>query len=252
MKELDDLGIVSSETLNDYLQKLVKNGVSDEDISKLANVDLNDLWENALKFDNCCILGANQGHNNIDKVNFQNTLLAHQLGLFDYFNPSGVASKERVLEIGAGFGSFYMNRPKNLFYTGIDVVPQFPQVQRCDGKGIPQHILEGEKFDYIFSSNVFQHIPSQYKRQYILDTQKCLKMGGYLILGCCTSNCNPKCETGLKHKERDEWYAYTCGQLVKKEDHQFFLDCFFYAGLYPIQINRRYDGMTGFICRRMQ
>lgn len=90
----------------------------------------------------------------------------------------------RVLEIGYGFGGagLYLIK-KHVDYTGIDYVSSNKDLQKdrfleIDRSGIPEDIMNGEKFDLIYSYNVFQHLTQAQRFEYIRQARELLKDDG--------------------------------------------------------------------------
>ena len=90
----------------------------------------------------------------------------------------------RVLEIGYGFGGAGLALiKKGADYTGIDYVssnPDLPKDRFLEIKvsGIPENIMNGEKFDIIYSYNVFQHLTQAQRFEYNRQAHELLKDDG--------------------------------------------------------------------------
>lgn len=90
----------------------------------------------------------------------------------------------RVLEIGYGFGGagLYLIK-KGADYTGIDYVSSNKDLPKdrfleIDRSGIPEDIMNGKKFDLIYSYNVFQHLTQVQRFEYIKQAHELLEDGG--------------------------------------------------------------------------
>lgn len=92
---------------------------------------------------------------------------------------------DSILEIGCGYGR--LTAPvKNKFpkarVAGIDINPDI--IAQAEGSGIDYAVgdkIKG-KWDAIYAVTVFQHLPDDKKRDYILQAGKALNPGGVFIV----------------------------------------------------------------------
>lgn len=93
--------------------------------------------------------------------------------------------KKTVLDIGCSFGEFLINFGKNS--VGITIAEDEVEYGRKKGLDIRQGNIESddfilnEKFDVIFSNNLFEHLYSPHN--FLCKIKKYLKPNGMLILG---------------------------------------------------------------------
>lgn len=184
----EELGINSPEDYEKFVTKLLIEGVTDEDVERLNpdKIDNVKLWQLAEKFDHISMCGGGVVDDNSKKehINFFNKRLIVQSGITDYLALDNRPNK-KILEIGPGYGSLYemiSSAPTEteLEYTGIDVIPRFDKVIQCDGTGkFPKEVLN-KPFEYIITSNVFQHLSINQINSYINQSYDVLLDGGYL------------------------------------------------------------------------
>jgi SAM-dependent methyltransferase len=99
----------------------------------------------------------------------------------------------RLLDFGAGFGRYlnmftkYFKRD-NLY--GAEIDDESLNILQTRGYNCykpdfhnPDIPFEDNYFDYIFSSNVIEHIPNKYYKLYLREFWRTLKPGGRLIIG---------------------------------------------------------------------
>ncbi|MFH1550679.1 MAG: methyltransferase domain-containing protein [Planctomycetota bacterium] len=104
------------------------------------------------------------------------------------------ASKETtLLDFGCGYGRYLVMFSKhiktgNLF--GAEIDKQRVAVAREMGfncyepdPNIPEIPFENNYFDYVFSSDVVEHIPRNHYKKYLLEFHRVLKPGGRLLIG---------------------------------------------------------------------
>lgn len=88
----------------------------------------------------------------------------------------------RILEIGPGYGQAYdwikEHHPSASYYA-LDVSKQFdcPTLYIGNGKTFPKQLAR-KKFDFVFSSNCFQHLSYRQKISYFKAISRTLKQGG--------------------------------------------------------------------------
>ena len=99
-----------------------------------------------------------------------------------------IKSKEKVLEIGSGFGVFLeLLSKKQVISEGLELNPEAILV--CNNKGLKVHdtliqefVLENDdKFDVVCSFQVLEHITEVYS--FIENSIKALKCNGKLVFG---------------------------------------------------------------------
>lgn len=95
-----------------------------------------------------------------------------------------------ILDIGCGWGSFvkYVTEKHNVKAVGITVSKEQVELAREKCKGLPVEIrLQDyreldEKFDYIVSVGMFEHVGHKNYRKYMEIVHKCLKDDGLFLL----------------------------------------------------------------------
>jgi cyclopropane-fatty-acyl-phospholipid synthase len=97
---------------------------------------------------------------------------------------------QRVLDIGAGFGSFarYAAEHYGVAVVGLSVSQQQIDLgrQRCAGLPVEFRYLDyrniDEPFDRIVSVGMFEHVGRRYHRDFFASCHRCLKPAGLLLL----------------------------------------------------------------------
>jgi len=117
-----------------------------------------------------------------------------------------------ILEVGAGYGSFYENYIKKEKWRGkylpYDIIPRFSGVARpesSNGTFSEEQITSlKDTVDIIFSSNVTQHLSKKQNVEYLKQYKQILKRGGVII---STFVCSPMMHYGqyIEHYSINEW-----------------------------------------------
>jgi len=104
-------------------------------------------------------------------------------------NEQNEITKINIAEIGSGYGAFklylettYPNL--DIEYTGFDVIPRSECVESVgvDGTLTEEQVEKyRNKFDIIFSSNVFQHLSKKCVSKYVEQSYEVLKPFGYTL-----------------------------------------------------------------------
>lgn len=253
LEKLKSVGIVDPISNNNYVENLMKNGVSEES-KKLLNeddVDINELWEVARQIDQCSIVGGKMISDNKspDDIKFFANLLAKNIGaepnLFltaQLFESKGL--KANLLECGAGYGNIHALYRHITNYSGFDVVKSFDECHLSNGRDIPEQLYKENFYDIIYSCNVFQHIKYEQKKKYIEDFSKVIAKNGTLILAFCVKGQF----NSLVDKDSNA-YCYTVGQLTKLDTIDEIIDLLFQNNFYLTLLSKRYDGMHMFMCK---
>ena len=121
----------------------------------------------------------------------------------------------RVLEIGYGFGGAAKNFIENCYdYTGIDYVSSFSSRPEQGNfieirkSGIPKKILsQGETFDIVYSTNVFQHLTNKQRLEYYRQAYSVLTRGGMFYFDIFTRNAREFRRRYSVKEERELAYA---------------------------------------------
>ena len=113
-------------------------------------------------------------------------------GILAYI-PHSKDDELRILDFGAGSGRYtkmFADAFPNAELYAVEVecsaIPQLKKItknvlhQRAESHTLP---YEDESFDYIFSSNVVEHIPHDIYLNYVSELHRILKPGGKLLLG---------------------------------------------------------------------
>lgn len=253
LEKLKSVGIVDALSNNNYVESLMKNGVSEES-KKLLNeddVDINELWEVARQIDQCSIVGGKMVNDNKspDEIKFFANLLAKNIGaepnLFltaQLFEAKGL--KANLLECGAGYGNIHELYRDIVNYYGFDVVKSFDECHLSNGRDIPEQLYKENFYDIIYSCNVFQHIKYEQKKKYIEDFSRLISKNGTLILAFSVkSQLNSLTDTN------NNAYCYTVGQLTKLDTHEEIVDLLYDNNFYIALSSRRYDGFHMFMCK---
>jgi cyclopropane-fatty-acyl-phospholipid synthase len=112
-----------------------------------------------------------------------------------------LSPRDRVLDIGCGFGSFarYAAQTYGCTVVGINVSSEQVRVARelCQGLPVELHVcdyrdtglfLAQEPFDKIVSAGMFEHVGHRNHRTYMEVAGRCLKQGGLFLLHTVGSN----------------------------------------------------------------
>lgn len=101
----------------------------------------------------------------------------------------------RILEIGAGYGSFYKHfveernqkQPDFIEYQGVDLISRFPAVEEVEGDD--GCLSEGQvtkfylkNFNIVYSCNVFHHLSKKQQTKYVKQISEILPHTGYLAI----------------------------------------------------------------------
>lgn len=187
----NEYGIVDFDSYQKYKDRKHETGISKEEIEKLSpdNIRSDDFWAWTEKSEfekDAITFGMKKEHSKYD-CNLRGHLLALETGCLNYFfrmvmieNSFPGRKKINVLEIGPGYGSF-----KNLCdvepcveYQGVDVHPRIPGVYKiADGDTLFPEVIKEQKFDLIYSSNVFQHLSPRQRESYFEQIDELLVPG---------------------------------------------------------------------------
>lgn len=156
----------------------------------------------------------------IRNANKANAALARMLGMDAMLELALVNifsfSPPVIAEIGCGYGSFKDNfiTSNGLLnnYTGFDIIPRVEgcvEIMGDDGTFSDDQVEQyTNKFNLIYSCNVFQHLSKCQIRKYLKQFTKILQPGGFLVIANAESSCNK---------------SYHYGQLVELfTSYEFF------------------------------
>ena len=178
---LAKIGLTSKEAvLADIMRYEQSIGdVSEEEFNRLHpdNIDSGEFWEECIKINPLAVCGDKRvlggSIDDIKKVNYLFTLCN---GVNNQYNATKYTTNKRlrILEIGPGYGQMkQVYESMDNEYEAIDVNPLVEGVIKTDGKSIPD-----KEYDFIVSSNVFQHLSINQRKSYYKDIKKGLKPGG--------------------------------------------------------------------------
>ncbi len=203
------LGITDYDTNHKYLQHLMEKGIELADVALLDpdEVDLVKFWRMAPELDANSIAGSDATRYDVRAINDTNQRIIHQSGALHFLRLSPTS---RLLEIGAGFGSFYELLPAFMLgqYVGLDVIPRFHPVRQAT-EGIPAEMSE-YKFTHVVTFNAMQHFSLKTKLNYIRDALRLIVDGGKFVLNAAIASSG----TAQLKDAHGTGYFYTAGQLV--------------------------------------
>lgn len=226
----NSLGITDLENYGEYKKEKHDNGLTPEEIELLSPDRLrsSDFWEWTAKspFEKDTITYGMESERDINECNFRNHLLALETGMLNYyFKLSSLLRRGdllKVLEIGPGFGAFKEvcdHSPRgDVEYWGVDVYPRIDGVLPImDGDTKFPDIVATQKFDLVYSSNVFQHLSPRQRVSYIIQAAEVLHPRG--IFSFNTAVYQP--DTGFRCGEK----RYMChyGQYTEMEPFDTYL-----------------------------
>lgn len=207
---LRNIGLVSQDTVLADIERHQKTEEipTQEAIEILSpdNIDSGEFWAESVKINPLCICGDRRVIGEpIDYVKYLNRMFFESLGVNNCYNMCKISGKNlKVLEIGPGYGQM-----KDLYerngdtYEAIDVNPLFEGCLRGDGSSIPD-----KEYDFVVSSNVFQHLSVNQRRSYYRSIHKNLSAGGFFSFTIATADSSTKFFHGKS-------YMYTTGQYTE-------------------------------------
>lgn len=207
---LKNIGLVSQETVLADIERYMQSQdiPSQEAIEMLSpdNIDSGEFWEESVKINPLCICGDRRVLGKpIDSVKYFNRMFFESLGVNNCYNMMKVSWKNfRVLEIGPGYGQmkdFYERNGDT--YEAIDVNPLFDGCLKGDGSSIPD-----KEYDFVVSSNVFQHLSVNQRRSYYRSIQKNLSSKGFFSFTTAITDTSKRLYNG-------KGYMYTTGQFTE-------------------------------------
>jgi hypothetical protein len=125
-------------------------------------------------------------------ANRMNLRFAKSMGITGFLDEFA-DERVRTLEIGAGFGALksYIETQTRHVYTGVDAVPRVPGVLETTPDGLlPPEVLDQgrDRFSYVVSSNVFQHLSARQRTHYFADAHALLHRGGLFLFTITVDN----------------------------------------------------------------
>jgi hypothetical protein len=179
-----------------------------------------------------------------------NLRLAKSLGVTSFLEENAHA-RLKVLEIGPGYGSLknFIETHTNHIYTGVDVLPRIPGIAETTPDGLlPRSLIEREaaSHSYVVSSNVFQHLSTRQRTQYILDAHALLHDRGLFIFNLIVDT--GKLPRFMRDGNGDAW-ADHYGQytLIPRPGPLYDEIARLFTILY---VTQRYDGVFNFVCHK--
>ena len=213
-----------------------ENGIP-EDLILTDDVDKVELWKDYIKDDNRAICG--QGADTPQEINYLNTNLAKQAGIEAFLPLWG-----KLVDIGAGYGCVEKLLSHTVGYYPCDLIQHTPVITPIDGK-LP---FEDDSIDCVVSCNMFQHITSNQRLEYIKESYRILhEKSGYLFIACSM-----------------DWGPFSARQLPKYNDRSCAQTGKYFVpipdgneisewnaqGFYILSNTQRYDGFTGIWMRK--
>lgn len=190
---INKLGITDLETYKKYVESYHNDTprfISKEDIELLSpdNINNYDFWKVIEElFGTDCVSNINFGSLPQDKIscNRRNLNLARLMGCLTFLEEHKFY-KNRILEIGSGYGCLknWIEAETRFEYVGVDVYPKVQDVQSVSANGLFTEEQKKEKYDFIYSSNVFQHLSHNQRMTYLDDISNMLnkESGGIFIV----------------------------------------------------------------------
>lgn len=183
--------------IKDWIPSNIKdeNGYINNDIIDAFNPDninINKYWAECMTHFPLLSINGNPEVTSADKANEHSLKLAGYTKIINYVDSFFEKSKKNdltALEIGPGYGGFYLylahkygKFPIYENYYALDVVKcvDLPIKDRLfigNGREFPNEIMKN-KYDLIYSSNVFQHLSLKQKEVYFKNAYDCLKRKG--------------------------------------------------------------------------
>lgn len=199
-----------------------------EDMILPENIDHYKVWEQYVNDDPGAICGAALTRESIDELRQKNAFLYTAMGALNYLSPWG-----KILDVGAGYGSLRLLLNEYHNYVPVDVYPNLPESIIVDGNGsLP---FEDNSFDFVYCSNVMQHIHENVKAAYFKEFYRVLKSNGKLFLAFQVDDYK------LPPRFNDMRYAVTGNYFVPLLSSLRVQDMVFDAGLKLLSKTTRGD-----------
>jgi hypothetical protein len=210
------------QTIEDFKNAWISRGITDvrayqamgaelrkdyDFCSKFEKINYKNFWKASHEFfgtdpiaNNDCKLKTDLDITKIEDANKSNWSIAHYsgvTGLMDLFfvNAKSRNMKVNIAEIGSGYGSIFeflkTKDPTAYKYTGFDLISRFEDSVEVDGEdgtlSEDQIKLYKNKFNLIYSFNVFQHLEKYQIAKYIDQSYTLLdkRNSSSMILGIC-------------------------------------------------------------------
>lgn len=255
---LDKIGITDITSNREYCSKLKERGVTDEDVELLnpENIDLIEFWELARELDNCSIVGGGLVKDNKSTLDIvsNNIKLYKDCGIVDFLSlDNRIRNNLSVLEYGCGYApiTWYLNCQD--YYLGIDLIrnTQPWHFLQTDGKSIPQVVKINDGYDICLCINVFQHMIDSHVVNVLKLFKDNISKKGMLITTFMIKDINSNLNNMLKHRDMDEYYTYTCGQLIPLRTQQQCFNILQTAGFGTYKYINRCDGFMTIYSRNV-
>jgi SAM-dependent methyltransferase len=189
-----------SVVISEHMKSMLENFSEDKIIPE--RVDHYKLWKDYSEKDPSAICGGGTNLSRSDSTAL-NARLYTQMGALNYLTPWG-----RVLDIGAGYGSLRYLLSQYHEYVPIDVYPHIPESTLVTGDGtLP---FEDKSFDFVYCSNVMQHLHDSVKFKYIEEIYRVLSDNGRAFL---SFSVHSRRDSDLNYAITDDYFI----PLIKTE-----------------------------------
>jgi hypothetical protein len=228
-----EYGITNFETYKQFRSELYNN---EEFCSKFKKINYKNFWKASHEFfgtdpiaNNDVKLLTDLNIKKIEDANKVNWSIAHYSGvsgLMDLFfmNAESRCIHTNIAEIGAGYGSIFeylKTKDANTYdYTGFDLISRFDdciEVEGEDGTLSDEQLqLYKNKFNLIYSFNVFQHLEKSQIEKYINQSYEILDTTNFssMILGICIGGKTFHYGQTIELPTIDEFYKMIEGKFV--------------------------------------
>lgn len=207
-----NIGIVDYKTNDEYRQRLLENGATQEDVDLLDpdKIDLVEFWSHAPNIDDSSIASSGMTRGSIRGINDFNRRMIDMSGVKGWMRLSPVNT---IVEIGPGMGSFFETLPTFVHsnYLGFDIAPRFSRV--TNDIDYVKNSYRNHKIDYLVSFNTFQHLSVATRKKYLVELLPLLQTGGIFVLN--TGVYTEKHDEQIIKDSEGKSYIYTAGQLIE-------------------------------------
>lgn len=208
----------------------------DDFCSKFEKINYKNFWKASHEFfgtdpiaNNTVKLKTDLDIRKIEDANKHNWSIAHYsgvTGLMDLFFENAKSRNMHVnlAEIGSGYGSifeFLKTKDSNLYdYTGFDLISRFDDVVEVEGEDGTLSDAQIEqfknKFNLIYSFNVFQHLEKYQIEKYINQAYSLLDTKNFssMILGVCIGGKSFHYGQRIDLPSIDEFYDMIKGKFI--------------------------------------
>lgn len=194
----EEYGITDIDSYVNYKKQKAESGLSVEEIQKLSpdTIRSDEFWEWTAKsaFEKDAVTFGMTKDTPPETCNLVGFLISLETGCINYFmHRRAVLPHLNVLEIGPGYGFFknICEESPTVSYKGVDVYPRIPGIYKiADGDTLLPDEVRNEKYDIVFSSNVFQHLTPRQRDSYYQQVSQLLKPHGIFSFNSIASRPN--------------------------------------------------------------